>query len=66
MAAVAILQIGNFSDGDPSKRPTIDGYVPSSSDVYEHKIGVLWAKARAEQGDSMSMQPSFDLTILYL
>ncbi|KAI9868160.1 MAG: hypothetical protein M1813_006905 [Trichoglossum hirsutum] len=53
MAAVAILQIGNFSDGDPSKRPTIDGYVPSSSDVYEHKIGVLWAKARAEQGDSM-------------
>jgi hypothetical protein len=55
MAVAAILPINNFSDGDPSKRPTSEGYSPSSSDVYEHKIGALWAKARVEQGDVTSM-----------
>ncbi|KAH0542668.1 hypothetical protein FGG08_002991 [Glutinoglossum americanum] len=52
MTTVTALQIGNFSDGDSSKRPTVEGYSLSSSNVYEYKIGALWAKARAEQGDT--------------
>ena len=48
-----VLNIGSFSDGDATKQPPT-GYNTSSSNVYEHKLGALWAKARAENGDSTS------------